>query len=79
METAENSAIEVIDQAFQEAVSLLDKRRQAYVSKIRETAAGKIGRLIEQIDLIEKEKTKVRDSCEGLEYQVEVSSIVKFG
>lgn len=75
LETAENAACQVVDQAFEEAVKLLDKRRQAYVSKIKETAAAKLGKLGDQIDLIEKEKSKVREYCDGLEYQVEVTSI----
>ncbi|XP_021950432.1 tripartite motif-containing protein 2 isoform X3 [Folsomia candida] len=75
--TAENSACQVVEQAYEEAVKLLDKRRVAYISKIRETAEKKSRNLNDQISLIEKEKTKVRDSCEGLEYQVEVRNITK--
>lgn len=75
LETAENSACQVVDQAFEEAVKLLDKRRQEYVAKIRETAAAKLEKLGEQIQLIEKEKVKVRETCEGLEYQVEVIAL----
>ncbi len=67
-------AEEVAAKAFEEASALLEKRRLSYVGKIREVAAVKKERLKEQLQLIDKERAKVRGTCEGLEYQVEVRS-----
>jgi len=72
LDSAENAACQVVEKAFEEAVRLLDIRRKSYVAQIKETAAAKQEKLREQIELIEKEKVKVRESCDGLEYQVEV-------
>lgn len=73
MGEAEDAACAVAEHAFEEAVRLLQKRKQQYFAKIKEIGGEKREKLNEQLELIEKEKAKVRDSCEGLEYQVEVS------
>jgi tripartite motif-containing protein 2/3 len=78
LENAENAACQVVEKAFEEAVRLLDRRRKSYVAKIKETATVKLEKLHEQIQLIEKEKEKVRESCDGLEYQVEVSLTIHY-
>ncbi len=72
---AEHAACDVAEEAFEEAVCLLQKRKQQYFAKIKEIAGEKREKLNEQLELIEKEKAKVRESCDGLEYQVEVKVI----
>ena len=72
LNAAADAAEEVASKAFEEAVMFLEKRRLNYVSKIRLVAAIKKESLEEQLELIEKERKKVRDTCDGLEYQVEV-------
>ncbi|CAG7825030.1 unnamed protein product [Allacma fusca] len=77
LEIAADNACEIATKAFEEAVQLLEKRRLSYVNKIREVANTKREKLLEQLELISKERTQVRDTCDGLEYQVEVRHITK--
>ena len=72
LENAADQACDVANKAFEEAAQLLEKRRLSYISKIREVAKMKREKLVEQLELINKEREQVRETCEGLEYQVEV-------
>jgi hypothetical protein len=71
--SAADAACEVANKAFEDAALLLEKRRANYIATIHQVAAMKKEKLKEQLDLIEKERAAVRATCDGLEYQVEVT------
>lgn len=73
LNVAAESAEAVANKAFEEAVLVIERKRQNFIAKIREMTGSKKEKLKEQLELIEKERGRVRASCEGLEYQVEVS------
>jgi len=75
LSVAAEAAESVANKAFEDASLLLERRRQSFLGKIREVAGAKKEKLREQLELIEKERSKVRETCDGLEYQVEVIKI----
>lgn len=72
LEAAAAASTEAANAVFDEATALLEKRRQNAVREIRDIASAKKEKLKEQLELIEKERCKVKKTCNGLEYQVEV-------
>lgn len=68
---------ELVNQSFQELINLFERRRQEMLGLAKRTRDDKKRVLREQLALIDVEKAKVQDECEGLEYQVEVRSITK--
>lgn len=68
---------DTINQSFQELVNKCEKRRQEVLGLAKKTRDEKKKVLQEQLALINAEKAKVQEECEGLQYQVEVRSITK--
>ncbi|XP_074654650.1 tripartite motif-containing protein 3-like isoform X2 [Tubulanus polymorphus] len=72
-----DKTMEAIDRTFQDLINTVDKRRHDVLQMCRKLREDKKKCLKEQLDLIQAEKSKVQNECEGLQYQVEVRNITK--
>lgn len=77
LESSVERTIENINRTFQDLINLIDKRRHEVLQKVRKIREHKKADLKEQLDLIQAEKEKVQNECDGLQYQVEVRNITK--
>lgn len=69
--------IESISKVFQEVFTILDQRRHELVNAVQKVRDDKRRVLKEQLDIIENEKTRVQNECQGLQQQIEVRNITK--
>ncbi|KAK6618438.1 hypothetical protein RUM43_013631 [Polyplax serrata] len=70
-------AVEKINHTINELNALIESRRQELLKAVAQTASEKKKVLEEQLNIIEGEKSKVEQECEGLQYQVEVRNITQ--
>ncbi|EEB19175.1 RING finger-containing protein, putative [Pediculus humanus corporis] len=70
-------AIEKINDTINELNVLIENRRQEMLNAVSEAAQEKKKVLEEQLAIIEGEKNKVENECDGLQYQVEVRNITQ--
>ncbi|XP_031349820.1 tripartite motif-containing protein 3-like isoform X3 [Photinus pyralis] len=74
---SKEACLEKVNSTFQQLQMMLDKRRQDMVAAVEGLCAEKRKVLEEQHSLIEAEKNKVEQECQGLQYQVEVRNITQ--
>ncbi|XP_023013976.2 tripartite motif-containing protein 2 isoform X2 [Leptinotarsa decemlineata] len=74
---AKESCLEKIDDTFQQMQTLIDQRKQELIENVNTMYTDKKRVLEEQHSLIENEKNKVEQECQGLQYQVEVRNITQ--
>ncbi|XP_008198605.2 tripartite motif-containing protein 2 isoform X3 [Tribolium castaneum] len=77
LETAKENCLDQINATFQKVQAFLDNRKQEMIEALNSTCAEKRRVLEEQHSLIECEKNKVEQECQGLQYQVEVRNITQ--
>lgn len=77
LDSARENCIEQLNLTFQQVQALVDKRKQEMVELITKACNDKKKVLEEQHTLIESEKNKVEQECQGLQYQVEVRNITQ--
>ncbi|XP_057320988.1 tripartite motif-containing protein 2-like isoform X1 [Microplitis mediator] len=77
LETAMERCINVVDAEFTEIIAKVERRRDELQEAVAAAARDKKRVLEEQLALIEAEKNKVQQECEGLQYQVEVRNITQ--
>lgn len=77
LEAATDKCLASMDAEFSDILSNLEKRRLELQSSVTGAAREKKRVLEEQMSLIEAEKNKVEQECEGLQYQVEVRNITR--
>lgn len=75
LDISANTTKELIDLSFQEISNLIDKRKQELIDNVKKLSDDKKRVLQEQLNIIEGEKEKVEEQCNGLQYQVEVRNI----
>uniref|UniRef100_T1IJA1 RING-type domain-containing protein n=1 Tax=Strigamia maritima TaxID=126957 RepID=T1IJA1_STRMM len=71
------AAFELVNKSFQDVLTLVEKRRMEVLAVVKKTRDEKKSILQEQLQLIQSEKEKVQEECNGLQYQVEVRNITK--
>uniref|UniRef100_A0A914VFY6 Uncharacterized protein n=1 Tax=Plectus sambesii TaxID=2011161 RepID=A0A914VFY6_9BILA len=69
--------LDEVNASFQDLSQLLDSRRRELIDKVRTTRDEKRRVLMEQLAIIQGEKIKVEQECNGLQYQVEVRNITR--
>ncbi|KAK4875335.1 hypothetical protein RN001_011757 [Aquatica leii] len=74
---SKETCLEKVNVTFQQLQMMLDKRKQEMVAAVEGLCAEKRKVLEEQHSLIETEKNKVEQECQGLQYQVEVRNITQ--
>lgn len=62
--------INIVDAEFTEIITKVERRRDELQEAVAAAARDKKRVLEEQLALIEAEKSKVQQECEGLQYQV---------
>ena len=72
-----DTAFEEVNKTFESLSELVEQRRVEVIAAVEAIRERKKTVLQEQIQMIETERTKVKDECEGLQYQVEVRNITK--
>ena len=77
IDTSAERCIESITQLFREILSHLDERQHDLIHAVQRVRDDKKKVLQEQLDIIENEKVKVQQECQGLQSQVEVRNITK--
>ncbi|XP_017775302.1 PREDICTED: tripartite motif-containing protein 3-like [Nicrophorus vespilloides] len=77
LDTAKEDCIEQINSVFQQVQALVDRRKQEMIDAVTTACIEKRKVLEEQHALIQCEKNKVQQECEGLQYQVEVRNITQ--
>ncbi|XP_065155835.1 tripartite motif-containing protein 2-like isoform X4 [Atheta coriaria] len=75
LDGAKDDSLDQVNAIFQQVQSLVDKRKQEMIEAVNAACAEKRKVLEEQHSLIESEKNKVKDECQGLQHQVEVRNI----
>lgn len=70
LETAMERCLNVVDTEFAEIIAKVERRRAELQAAVTAAARDKKRVLEEQHALIEAEKNKVEQECEGLQYQV---------
>ena len=68
---------EAIVRGFQEVIGLFERRQHELLQLARKIHDEKKRALKEQLDIIDAEKVRVEQDCQGLQQQVEVRSITK--
>ncbi|CAH1772261.1 unnamed protein product [Owenia fusiformis] len=69
--------LDTANRSFEELISMMQNRRHDVLQRIRKVRDEKRKGLMEQLNMIQAEKTKVQSECNGLQYQVEVRNITK--
>lgn len=77
LDSSTEKCLEAVNTTFSELAELVDFRKQQMLTAVSTAAMAKKKVLQEQHALIETEKSKVEQECEGLQYQVEVRSITQ--
>ncbi|XP_060527863.1 tripartite motif-containing protein 3-like isoform X2 [Cylas formicarius] len=77
LNAAKERCLEQIDSTFRDIQTLIDKRKQEMIDTVNQMCGEKRRVLEEQHSLIENEKNKVEQECQGLQYQVEVRNITQ--
>jgi len=77
LEQNSDHAFEDINRTFQEIINVVDRRRQELLGYAKKMREDKRSILQDQLTLIENERAKVEDECNGLQYQLEVNNITK--
>ncbi|KAG5898288.1 hypothetical protein JTB14_008631 [Gonioctena quinquepunctata] len=77
LDSAKIVCLEKINDTFQQMQALLDQRKQELIENVNTMYTDKKRVLEEQHSLIENEKNKVEQECQGLQYQVEVRNITQ--
>ncbi|XP_071050562.1 tripartite motif-containing protein 2-like isoform X3 [Onthophagus taurus] len=77
LDAAKENCLDQVNATFQEIQTMLDKRKQEMIDAVQTAAGEKRKVLEEQHALIECEKNKVEQECQGLQYQVEVRNITQ--
>lgn len=67
--------VQMAGEIFQELVNMVEKRQREIVQTVKRVRDDKKKVLREQLDIIEAEKVKLRDDCDGLQHQIEVRTI----
>lgn len=75
VEASADRAADAVNHAFADVSAVVEQRRQTVLQALRKVRDDKQRVLKEQLDIIEAEKCKVEDECEGLQQQVEVRNI----
>ena len=70
LDSAKQKCLESIDAEFNEIITEVEKRKAELYAAVTLAAKDKKRVLEEQHTLIEAEKNKVEQECEGLQYQV---------
>ncbi|XP_076318449.1 tripartite motif-containing protein 2-like isoform X3 [Tachypleus tridentatus] len=68
---------ELINRTFQEIINAVEKRRQEVLGMIKKMRDEKKKVLLDQLTMIQGEKSTVEKECQGLQNQVEVRNITK--
>lgn len=68
---------EDINRIFQEIINVIDDRRHKLINSVKKIREDKRAALREQLNEIEKEKSKLESQCSGFKCQVEVRNISK--
>ncbi|XP_047481478.1 tripartite motif-containing protein 2-like isoform X1 [Penaeus chinensis] len=77
LDHAVDNTFEDVNRAFQAIIDIIEQRRDAVISNVKKMRDEKKKVLQDQLDIIESERRKVQQECEGLQYQVEVRNITK--
>uniref|UniRef100_A0A1B6CX18 B-box C-terminal domain-containing protein n=1 Tax=Clastoptera arizonana TaxID=38151 RepID=A0A1B6CX18_9HEMI len=77
LEQATQLCLEGLDETFRVILSSVEKRRNEFNNAIVEAKNAKKKVLEEQLALIQTEKDKVTEECDGLQHQVEVRYITQ--
>jgi tripartite motif-containing protein 2/3 len=77
LEAAKENCLDQINSTFQQVQAYLDNRKKEMIDTLNATCSEKRRVLEEQHSLIESEKNKVEQECQGLQYQVEVRNITQ--
>ncbi|XP_013786616.2 tripartite motif-containing protein 2-like [Limulus polyphemus] len=70
-------SFELINRTFQEIINTVEKRRQEVLRMVKKIRDEKKQVLLDQLSMIQAEKSKVEQECHGLQHQVEVRDITK--
>lgn len=77
LDTAAEVCMENVTRSFQDLMNIVDQRRHDVLQMVRKVRDEKKKALKEQLDIIEAEKSKVQNDCQGLQHQIEVRNITK--
>ncbi|KAK8389905.1 hypothetical protein O3P69_012833 [Scylla paramamosain] len=77
LDHAADATFEEVNRAFQAIVDVIEQRREAVVANVKKMRDEKKKVLQDQLDIIEGERRKVQQECEGLQYQVEVRATIE--
>ncbi|XP_076030770.1 tripartite motif-containing protein 2-like isoform X2 [Oratosquilla oratoria] len=77
LDHAVDSTFEDVNRAFQGIIDIIEERRTAVINSVKKLRDEKKKVLTDQLDIIESERRKVQQECDGLQYQVEVRNITK--
>ena len=69
--------LDAVSATFQDLINLLDRRRLDVIEMVQTVRDDKRRVLEEQLSIIDGEKQKVQDDCDGLQHQIEVRNITK--
>ncbi|KAB7508225.1 E3 ubiquitin-protein ligase TRIM71, partial [Armadillidium nasatum] len=77
LDHAVDDTYEEVNRAFQAFIDVIERRRDEVLSSVKKIAEEKKNVLKDQMTIIETERKRVQDECDGLQYQVEVRNITK--
>ncbi|XP_054722260.1 tripartite motif-containing protein 2-like [Uloborus diversus] len=75
LDASAEDTFDSIDRSIQEITSAIEHRRTELVELVKKLRNNKKKILVDQLSIIETEKEKVEQQCNGLQYQVEVRNI----
>lgn len=75
LETCADETFDTINRSIQELVTAIEQRRGELIDCVKKVKNNKKKILADQLSIIESEKEKVEQQCNGLQYQVEVRNI----
>ncbi|ESO09257.1 hypothetical protein HELRODRAFT_156422 [Helobdella robusta] len=75
LDAAHDKCVDSISKAFQNIADMVESRKQEVLKLTKKVRDEKKKSLLEQLDLIQSEKCKVQNNCQGLQHQVDVRNI----
>ena len=75
--SSSEKCLETIESTIGDVINMVEARKREMVLAVQCVCAEKRRVLREQLDIIEKERSKVQSECQGLQTQVEVRNITK--
>ena len=70
LDASSERCMEAVTKSFQDLLAMVENRQQQVMTMVTQICEEKKQVLVEQLQLIDNEKTRVQNDCQGLQQQV---------